>query len=134
MIERIVFLILFAGFSALAYGLLRRWQVRRAARFAPGDPLLATLRPGVPAILYFTTPFCGPCITQQRPALQRLRDLLGDGVQVIEVDAMAQQDAADRWGVLSVPTTFILDGQGRPRQINHGVAGVDKLMQQVQRL
>ena len=134
MIERIVFLVLFAGLSALVYVLLRHWQVQRAARFAPSDPLLATLRPGVPAILYFTTPFCAPCFTQQRPALQRLRDLLGDGVQVIEVDAMAQQDAADRWGVLSVPTTFILDGQGRPRQVNHGVAGVDTLMRQVQRL
>lgn len=134
MLERLVILAAFAAVSVLAYHALRRWHVRRVAGVAVGDPLLAALRPGVPAILYFTTPTCAPCITQQRPALQRVLTELGDQVQVIEVNAQEQPDAADRWGVLSVPTTFILDGRGQPRTVNHGVTGPDKLLGQLQTL
>ncbi len=73
-----------------------------------------------------------PCLTQQKPALQTLLSDLGEGVQVIEIDALADPDAASRWGVLSVPTTFVLDAQGQPRQVNYGVVGADKLRQQLQ--
>lgn len=129
--DRVLAACAIVGLMIAAYGLLRRWQVRRAARIAPADPLLAALRPGVPAILYFTTPTCAPCKTRQRPALRALQMDLRDAVQVIEVDASEQPEAAMRWGVLSVPTTFILDRQGRPRQVNHGVADVDKLKRQL---
>jgi hypothetical protein len=71
---------------------------------------------------------------QQRPAIQRLLSEMGDGVQVIEVDALEQPEAADRWGVLSIPTTFILDRQGQPREINYGVARAEKLKHQLQGL
>lgn len=129
--DRVVAALVIVSLMVVAYGLLRRWQVRRAARIAPADPLLAALRPGVPAILYFTTPTCAPCKTRQRPALRALQADLGDAIQVIEVDAFAQPEAATRWGVLSVPTTFILDRRGRPCQVNHGVADADKLKRQL---
>lgn len=93
---------------------------------------LESIRPGVPAILYFTTPACAPCKTFQRPALARLKDRLGDGLQVIEVDASARPNLADYWGVLSVPTTFIIDRRGRPRRVNHGVASAEKLFKQIE--
>lgn len=134
MIERLLILALFAAAAALLICAYTRWQLRRAVRLALRDPLLADLRPGIPAILYFTTPSCAPCRYQQRPALRRLLDDLGDAVQVIEVNAAEQPEAATRWGVLSVPTTFILDPQGRPRQVNHGVASTEKLRQQLQKL
>ena len=134
MIERLIVLIAFGALAVAAYHLFQRAQVRHAARLAPLDPLLAALRPGVPAILYFTSPTCAPCKMQQRPAIQRLLNEMGDGVQVIEVDALEQPDVADRWGVLSIPTTFILDGHGQPREINYGVARVEKLRHQLQSL
>ncbi len=134
MLERLLILTTLAAAGVAMYMLLRRWQVWRGGRVAPRDPVLASMRPGVPAILYFTTPHCAPCRMQQRPALRRLQDELGDGVQVIEVNALEHPDAADRWGVLSVPTTFVLDRAGRPQGVNHGVAGTDKLKQQITRL
>ncbi|MCL4239117.1 MAG: thioredoxin family protein [Anaerolineae bacterium] len=134
MIERLLIVLAFAALLTLGFRLLRRGQLARAVRIAPADPLLAALRPGVPAILYFTTPACAPCRTRQRPAIQRLLAELGDRVQVIEVNAAEQLDAARRWGVLSVPTTFVLDGEGRPRAMNTGVAGLETLRGQLRQL
>ena len=134
MIERLAILAALAVLGVLAYALFTRWQIRHAARIAPADPLLVVRRPNTPAILYFTTPVCVPCRTQQRPALLRLQSEFGDGVQVIEVNAMEHTDAADRWGVMSIPTTFILDRNGTPRDVNYGVASVDKLRGQLRGL
>jgi hypothetical protein len=57
---------------------------------------------------------------------------MGGLIQVIEVDAAAQPELADYWGVLSVPTTFIIDARGRPRRVNHGVASAEKLERQIE--
>ena len=93
-------------------------------------PGLERLRPGVPVLLYFTTPTCAPCKTVQRPAIERLQERIGEGLEVVEVDASSQPELASQWGVLSVPTTFIIDAQGNPRYVNHGVAPLDKLQRQ----
>ncbi len=92
---------------------------------------LDALRPGKPAILYFTTPDCAPCKTIQRPALRDVQGRMGDRLQIIEVNAYEQPGLAKEWGVLSVPTTFIIDASGRPRHVNHGVTPADRLIEQV---
>ena len=129
-------LLIAIGISLFGLGLYwawNRWQLRRLNRGrTAGIPGLETLRPGVPAILYFTTPDCVPCRTAQRPALGRLQADLGEGVQVVEVDASAQPALADYWGVLSVPTTFIVDSAGQPRRVNPGVTSAEKLKQQLE--
>ena len=134
MIARVIVSAVLIGGGVLGWLLFNRWSVRRAARHIArtADPLLTGLIPGVPVVLYFTTPSCAPCRTLQRPALQELQQRLGtDRVQVVQVDATEQPDAADRWGVFSAPTTFILDKQHIPRQVNRGVASVETLSQQV---
>lgn len=90
--------------------------------------------PNKPVIVYFTTPDCVPCRTVQRPALDKIKSLLGEKLQVIEIDASERPDLAQRWGVMSVPTTFLLDSRGEARYVNNGVARVEKLMEQVQSL
>ncbi|GAB4479798.1 MAG: hypothetical protein OHK0031_00430 [Anaerolineales bacterium] len=89
-------------------------------------------RPGLPALIYFTTPTCAPCKTVQRPAIERLKTNLGRAFQVIEVDASARPEVAQAWGVLSVPTTFIIDADGKARHVNHGVTSAEKLIQQLE--
>jgi thioredoxin 1 len=120
--------LLFAAGIA-AYGLVNRVIIARARGKRLG---LESLLPGMPAILYFTAPGCVPCKTVQRPALDQLRDRLGDRLQVIEVDAVARPDLADYWGVLSLPTTFVIDSKGRPRCVNHGAARAEKLLRQIE--
>ena len=120
--------------AIIAVGLLAWWLYNRSlrGRAAQNSRHIPGMRPGTPAVLYFTTPDCAACKTVQRPALRRLQEQLGERLQVIEIDAVEQPDLASRWGVLSVPTTFILDPQGQLKHINHGVARVDKLIQQIQ--
>lgn len=84
-------------------------------------------------IVYFTTPDCAPCKTIQRPALQKLTSLLDD-LHIIEVDATEHPDVAEKWGVMSVPTTFLLDEKGKPKYVNNGVARLEKLIEQVKTL
>lgn len=110
------------------YGLTNRLVLARATGKIRS---LEGFSPGVPAILYFTTPTCMPCKTVQRPAIQEVQQALGDQIQIIEIDASQRLDLANEWGVMSVPTTFILDKNGRPRQINHGVARAEKLLAQL---
>ena len=88
-------------------------------------------RRDTPVLLYFTTPTCAPCKTIQRPAIQRVRELVGGRLEVVEIDAAAQPALASQWGVLSVPTTFIIDAHGQPRHVNHGVATAEKLLKQI---
>lgn len=89
---------------------------------------------GRPGILYFTTPNCAPCKTIQRPALQQVRNLLGETLQIIEIDASDRPELASEWHVLSVPTTFVIDAHGRPRHVNHGAARAEKLLQQIEEI
>ena len=125
---RTLWAIAIAGFGLLAFSLTNRLILARAARKSHG---LDGFSPGVPAILYFTTPTCAPCKTVQRPAIQQVQQTLGNEIQVIEIDASEQLDLAKEWGVISVPTTFILDKNGQPRLINHGVTRAEKLLAQL---
>jgi thiol-disulfide isomerase/thioredoxin len=131
MLERIGLVIVLAIAGYIAYGALTRRQLRHVAASADTDPILRGLVPGKPAIVYFTTPTCIPCKTRQAPALDRLQAELTD-LQVVRIDATENTEAANRWGVLSVPTTFIIDRSGHPRDVNHGVADANKLRQQLQ--
>ncbi|MCC7209282.1 MAG: conjugal transfer protein TraF [Anaerolineae bacterium] len=132
MTERLVIAAVIIVAGALAWVALNRLALRRLHDRAPRDPLLRTVRPGAPTIIYFTTPSCAPCRTQQMPALKQLQAEFRAPLQVIQVDATEDTDAADRWGVFSAPTTFILDRDGRPRHVNRGVASADVLRRQLE--
>jgi thiol-disulfide isomerase/thioredoxin len=130
MLERAIFAVLLIVVSIGLWIIINRRTLRKVAQTAPVDPLLSDLETGKPVIVYFTTPFCVPCKTQQRPALMQLQQ--DYDVRVIEVDATQDTAAADRWGVFSAPTTFVLNPQLQPRHINRGVAGVDVLRRQIE--
>ena len=120
----------------ITVGLFIYWLVTQRRLGRAQNHVLALVGgrlPNKPMIVYFTTPDCTPCKTVQRPALSKLLMLTGDSVQVIEVDATQRPDLAKQWGVMSVPTTFLLDARGEARYVSNGVTRVEKLMEQLQK-
>jgi thiol-disulfide isomerase/thioredoxin len=120
MLERLLMTLVLLVGGVIAYREVVRWQMRRA--------VMQAVPTGIPTIMYFTTATCGPCKTTVSPALDRLQSELGDGgVRIIRVDAEHQPDEAARWGVLTVPTLFVLDGNGNPTRVYNGVTSADSL-------
>ncbi|MGE5776993.1 MAG: thioredoxin family protein [Chloroflexota bacterium] len=119
------------GLSAFAYWLLNQRLLTRAQN---NVFTLFNKLPDKPVLVYFTTPDCAPCKTVQRPAIERVSRLLDGKLEVVEIDAYEQPDLAKTWGVMSVPTTFVIDQRGEARYINNGVARAEKLLEQIQTL
>ncbi|MHB8719080.1 MAG: thioredoxin family protein [Candidatus Dormibacteria bacterium] len=105
-------------------GLQRRHQARLvggASETAPED---------LSDILYFTGAACTICHVAQRPALGRLAATRGD-ITVREIDVAREPEMASRYRVMTLPTTVVLDVDGRIAAINTGFAGEALLAEQV---
>ena len=82
-------------------------------------------------IVYFSSPTCVPCKTIQRPALEAVLEIMEAAVQILEIDASKDPEIASRWGVLSAPTTYIVNPDSSIQHINHGVVRIEKLLAQL---
>ena len=123
--------IIIIGLAGFIYWLIQQFLLARARNKVFS---LFNQPPEKPVLVYFTTPDCAPCKTVQRPAIQRVADLLGETLEVVEINAYERPDLARIWGVLSVPTTFVIDARGEARYVNNGVARAEKLLEQIRTL
>ncbi|MEE6175133.1 thioredoxin family protein [Mycobacterium sp. 050134] len=116
--------------AALAVASLVGWLMTRRSghirEVQPGpaggsDPDTAELglSSSGPTVVHFSAPWCGPCDRVRRVVDQVCHDL-GD-VAHVEIDLDANPAAAQRLSVLSLPTTFIFDVEGRQRYRASGV-------------
>ena len=132
MFERLVIVAIGVAVAVVAYGAWRLWQRRRLRALqvitAPVH-LPATVTGGKPAVLYFTTDDCAQCRLQQAPILAQLQARVD--VAVHKLDAIEQEALAQLYGIMTVPTTVVLDTQLRPAAINHGVTPLQKLQAQI---
>ena len=131
MLERILIVALLAGIAVIAWRIVARRGLRRQAR---SGAVIDGFLPGRPAVLYFTAPGCTPCETIQKPALDQLRAIYDGALQILEVDASTRPRLADAWGVLAVPTVFLIDASGRPRRVHHGPVRADVLARQLEEI
>ncbi len=115
----------------LGYLLYRTYAWLNLRRLRAAGLDLEGYSPGKPAILYFTDPGCAPCKTVQDPALAEVLSQFGDRLQIVKVQALEHPELTDSWGVLSLPTTFIIDAKGQPRGVNHGVVRAPRLIDQL---
>ncbi|MCB0132077.1 MAG: thioredoxin family protein [Caldilineaceae bacterium] len=132
MLERFLILALAALLFALIMGGWRRWQTVRLRRLQTRDlpsPLTALLDGTRPTLLYFTADHCVQCKLQQTPILEQLRQLID--VPVHTIDAVSADELTQYFGVMTVPTTVVLDGQRRATAVNHGLAPLPKLQAQL---
>lgn len=128
MADRLLILALIAAALLLGWIVLR-W---RSSRYRRGGALdLLHVGPPRPLVMAFSTPECVPCRTQQRPALAELQRRFPGRVEVREVDATVQPHLADRFGIMTVPSTVVVDLFGRVVAINHGMTRWEKLAVQM---
>ncbi|MDQ7844122.1 MAG: thioredoxin family protein [Armatimonadota bacterium] len=128
MADRLLVLMLVAAGAAIVW-LILRWRSARYRRTGAAD----LVPPGRarPLVLAFSTPDCVPCRTQQKPALHELLRRYPGRVEVRAVDAADQPDLADRFGIMTVPSTVVIDPRGRIVAINHGMTRWEKLAAQL---
>ena len=132
MTERLVILAIGLAAGLLLCAAWRFYQQRRLANLATqhAPPAIAQLSDGSrPAVLYFTTPECAQCRLQQAPILTQLAARMD--VAIHKLDAVEQEALARFYGIMTVPTTIVLDRQLRPVAVNHGVAPLPKLQAQL---
>jgi thioredoxin 1 len=132
MLERFLIAAVVVALAAVAYLVWRALQRRRLAVVAeqvtPSEVAQLVDRTR-PAVLYFTTPDCAQCRLQQTPILSQLAAKVD--VAVHKLDAVEQEALARFYGIMTVPTTVVLDPQLRPVAVNHGVTPLPKLLAQL---
>lgn len=74
-------------------------------------------------ILYFTTPWCGPC-KMFKPKMEALK---AEGLPIQFIDVDQQSDMAQQYGIRNVPTTvFVNNGTETNRVI--GVKSKEEIL------
>jgi thiol-disulfide isomerase/thioredoxin len=133
MAERLLILTLGIVLAWTACAVWRLWQQRRLRTLtvATAPQEVARIVDGRrPALLYFTTPECAQCRLQQAPILNQLAAKVD--IAIHKLDAVEQETLARFYGIMTVPTTIILDAQLRPVAVNHGVAPLQRLQAQIE--
>jgi thiol-disulfide isomerase/thioredoxin len=131
MIERIFILLALATAVALAFLLWRTLQRQRLRTLALETPFTAFVPAGHPAVIAFSLSTCSDCRARQAPALQRLSTQLGTGVTIVTLNAAEHSALAERLGLLTVPSTAVLDARGAVRYVNQGFADEGRLQEQI---
>ncbi|MGO4614090.1 thioredoxin family protein [Nocardia sp. 2YAB30] len=120
--------------AGLVVGVLlrrREGRVRAANIIEMSDSARAELLADVgvtgpgPAVLHFSAEWCGPCAAVRR-VVANVTEQLARSPQPplhIEVDVDAEPALARELNVLSLPTTFVFDSEGRER---FRISGVPK--------
>jgi thioredoxin 1 len=122
MVERLLIALALAAAGAAAFWLFRRLQMRQASA--------ASAAAGKPALLYFRSDTCAPCVTQAR-FVKQVEGQFGDRIAVEKVDAGLDPAAAERYGVFTLPTVLVVDARGTVRFANYGLTEPNKLAGQL---
>ncbi|RYY40101.1 MAG: thioredoxin [Chitinophagaceae bacterium] len=84
-----------------------------------------------PVLVDFYADWCGPC-KMMAPILQEAKSQLGERVTIVKIDIDRNRQAAEYYGIQSVPTLLLFQkGQVKWRQ--SGVVPAPALVQVVQR-
>jgi thiol-disulfide isomerase/thioredoxin len=122
----VVLVVALVGAAAIGWLMTRRSGAVRATDSSDDvDTSDLGLSSDGPTVVHFSASWCGPC-TQVRRVVHQVCDDL-DQVAHVEIDMDANPAAARRLSVLSLPTTFIFDADGRQRYRTSGVPKADDL-------
>lgn len=123
MLERLLLSLLIVVLGWLAFQVFQRTHRRRVST--------AAALPPQPALLYFRSDACAPCYTQAM-FLEPVTEKFRGRVLFEKIDADIETERARQYGVFTLPTTILVDGQGVVKQINYGLTDSHKLSRQLE--
>jgi thiol-disulfide isomerase/thioredoxin len=134
--ERVAIVAVVAVVLVLGVIAARAISARRFTKLAQTGPDWAALGvepDGRRTVIAFSTPSCAACHQAQAPAIDRVRQTLGpDAFRVIKVDAARQPEVARAFGVLTVPSTVVINTHGNQVvALNQGFASTSQLAEQL---
>lgn len=136
MSERLAVVVLIVAVVAVAVFAIRSWNARRVRQLVNRAPLwhaLGEAPDGRRTLIAFSTPSCAACHSAQAPAIETVEQQLGEAqLRVIKVDASTQPEVARAFGVLTVPSTVVLEPAGGVVAVNQGFAPSRRLIEQLQ--
>ena len=128
MYERLAIILFVLIVAAIVMGLVRRREIQCAQNAARR----LGITPGIPTIVYFWSPRCHPCRNAQKPILERMAEEYGEKyLRLIAYNVDESADTAQAWGVMTIPTTFIIDQSGEVLFVNSGLATDEVLHRQL---
>lgn len=74
-----------------------------------------------PVLVDFWAPWCGPC-KMAEPVLDELSEEYGDKLEIVKINVDENQQTAQTYGVMSIPTTIMFKG-GEEVECQIGFAG-----------
>jgi thioredoxin 1 len=143
---RLIILVSVGAFALLLVWVGRRIvETRRRRAFAAEPPTLLThhidtsedvgdnqrthdTNPAHIRILAFSSDDCHQCHQLQEPALRRVVEARGDAVSVTYIDAPTSPELTQHYQVLTLPTTVLLDTDGKVHAVNYGFANTQRLL------
>lgn len=133
MVERTLILLAVAGGVALLIAAGRAFVAARRRRALAAAPFTSGERAGEAGpvrVLAFSTPQCQQCRLLQKPALAEVAAQT-EQVEILSIDALEQPELAERYGILTVPSTVVLAPNGRASAVNYGFAPARVLLEQI---
>lgn len=97
------------------------WSANRSA-----STRLPGVDTGAPRLLVFSTRFCGDCATQLRE-IEASRATWSRPVDISYHDAVAENDVARRFGILTVPAIVVARSDGQVVGVRQGLVRADRL-------
>ena len=118
--------------TVVAAALLVRFVATQRAAAATGKLVPSALRARLPSlgptVVYLYGPRCAPCVHQRRV----LDQLASEGVaSVLPLDATKEREISDSLGISTVPSTVLVDPEGRVQHVNLGYRSREKLEAQL---
>jgi len=127
-------LIISIGIFLAGYVIYRLVQYLQLRKAASDKDVLPGFKFGTTGVVVFSSPDCSVCKTVLLPMLSSLEQLPEIDIQVIELDVTQHARISKAWGIMSVPTLYILDANGEPKFVNHGVLPQKRLYETILRI
>jgi thioredoxin-like negative regulator of GroEL len=124
-LERIALVLAISALACAMYFALRHLHVRRIGA--------AATIPGTPTLLYFAGEACTNCPAQSR-IVDHVSAKWAEQLRISRVDAEHDQETARRYSVFTLPTTIIIDSDGRVQHVNYGLTDANKLDRQLKQV